>query len=49
MASTTNELSVTEVLEQLTLEEKVSLLSARAYWRVPSIPRLGIKALKVCH
>ncbi|KAH6999478.1 glycoside hydrolase superfamily [Ilyonectria destructans] len=46
MAPSTNELSVREVLEQLTLEEKVSLLSAREYWRVPSIPHLGIKALK---
>lgn len=49
MTPTTKELSVREVLEQLTLEEKVSLLSAQEYWRVPSIPRLGIKALKVCH
>ena len=38
---------IDRLLDQLTLEEQVSLLSGRDFWSVPAIPRLGIGALKV--
>ena len=38
---------VEELLGQLSLEEKVSLLSGHDLWHTPAIPRLGIPALKL--
>jgi hypothetical protein len=35
------------VLGQLTIEEKISLLSGATNWRTSSIHRLGIRAVKV--
>jgi len=35
------------LLAQLTLEEKVTLLSGRGFWVTQAIPRLGIPAIKV--
>ena len=35
------------LLDQMTLNEQVSLLSGRDFWSVAPIPRLGISALKV--
>ncbi|KAJ5999943.1 glycoside hydrolase superfamily [Penicillium waksmanii] len=38
--------SIEAVLSQLTIDEKVALLSGETNWRTPAIPRLGIKAIK---
>ncbi len=38
---------IEELADQLTLEEKVSMLSGEDFWSVPSIPRLGIGKLRV--
>ncbi|WP_316356899.1 beta-glucosidase [Devosia sp.] len=38
---------IEELADQLTLEEKVSILSGEDFWSVPSIPRLGIGKLRV--
>jgi len=35
------------LLERMTLEEKVALLTGRGFWVTQSIPRLGIPAIKV--
>lgn len=40
---------VDELLRQLSLEEKVSLLSGVDIWHTPEVPRLGIGAIKVVH
>lgn len=39
--------TVSELLAELTLQEKVSLLSGQDTWRTAAIPRLGIAAIKV--
>jgi beta-glucosidase len=38
---------IKELVEQMTLEEQVSLLSGADFWSVPPIPRLGIHTLRV--
>ena len=38
---------IDELLAQMTLEEKVSLLSGEDFWSVPAIERLGIGKLRV--
>ncbi|WP_273689901.1 beta-glucosidase [Ketogulonicigenium vulgare] len=35
------------LLDQMTLEEQVSLLAGETYWRTPEIARLGLPAIKV--
>jgi len=40
-------LSIEVLLGQLTVEEKVSLLSGADGWQTQEIPRLGIGSLKV--
>jgi beta-glucosidase len=47
MAFPQSNLPIGEILKQLTLEEKVSLLSGKTNWRTAAIPRLGIRAIKV--
>lgn len=36
-----------ELLEKLTLDEKITLLSAKNIWELPEIERVGIPSLKV--
>jgi beta-glucosidase len=36
-----------QLLQQLSLEEKVTLVAGVDFWHTPSVPRLGIPALKV--
>lgn len=38
---------IEQLADQMTLEEKVSILSGEDFWSVPSIPRLGIGKLRV--
>ncbi|QYO78299.1 beta-glucosidase [Devosia salina] len=38
---------IDQLLNEMTLEEKVSLLSGEDFWSVPAIPRLGIGKLRV--
>ncbi len=38
---------LTALLDAMTLEEKVTLLSGRSFWVTQAIPRLGIPAIKV--
>ncbi|SEQ30035.1 beta-glucosidase [Devosia sp. YR412] len=38
---------IESLAEQMTLEEKVSILSGEDFWSVPAIPRLGIGKLRV--
>ncbi|SMQ73663.1 beta-glucosidase [Devosia lucknowensis] len=38
---------IRQLLEQMTLEEKVAILSGEDFWSVPSIERLGIGKLRV--
>ncbi len=38
---------ITQLADQMTLEEKVSILSGEDFWSVPAIPRLGIGKLRV--
>ncbi|KEQ92584.1 glycoside hydrolase family 3 protein [Aureobasidium subglaciale EXF-2481] len=40
-------LDIPDVLEQLTLEEKVSLLSGKDFWHTASIPRLGVPSIRL--
>ncbi|OBT78371.1 hypothetical protein VF21_02125 [Pseudogymnoascus sp. 05NY08] len=40
-------IEVEKVLEQLTLEEKVALLSGKDFWHTTNIPRLGIPSLRL--
>ena len=35
------------LVEKLTLEEKVSLLSGASMWQTPAIERLGIPAVRI--
>ncbi|MCQ1839012.1 beta-glucosidase [Neorhizobium galegae] len=35
------------LLDQMTIEEQVSLLSGASFWRTASVPRLGIPSIKV--
>lgn len=41
------QLDVDSLLEQLTLEEKVSLLAGKDFWHTVPIPRLGIPSVRV--
>src|SRR5690349_8321555 len=34
-----------EILTELTLEEKVSLLAGQDFWSLPPIPRIGLESL----
>ncbi|NVK02657.1 MAG: hypothetical protein HWE12_14005, partial [Oceanospirillaceae bacterium] len=36
-----------QLIDQLTLEEQVSLLSGEDFWSLPAIPRLGINKMRV--
>lgn len=38
---------IEQLADQMTLEEKVSILSGEDFWSVPAIPRLGIGKLRV--
>ncbi|MCL2037127.1 MAG: hypothetical protein FWG83_07085, partial [Oscillospiraceae bacterium] len=38
---------IKEIMSQMTLEEKVSLLSGADYWHTKAIERLGIPALSM--
>jgi beta-glucosidase len=38
---------IEQLADQMTLEEKVSLLSGEDFWSVPAVPRLGIGKLRV--
>ena len=42
-----NEARINSLLEQMTIEEKVSLLAGDSVWTTPAIERLGIPALKM--
>lgn len=46
-ASAELQATVTSLLDQLTLEEQVSLLTGADFWTTQAIPRLGIGAFKV--
>ncbi|ETS79281.1 beta-glucosidase I [Pestalotiopsis fici W106-1] len=39
---------VTEILEKLSLDEKIGLLSGSDFWHTQTIPRLGIPSLRMC-
>lgn len=39
---------IDSVLEQLTLEEAISLTAGVGFWHTAAVPRLGVPALKVC-
>lgn len=41
------EARIATLLQEMTLEEKVSLMAGRDYWTLPAIERLGIPALRV--
>ena len=41
------ESQIKELLEQMTLEEKVSLLAGSDWWHTTAVERLGIPAIKV--
>ena len=38
-----------ELIDQMTLDEKIMMLGAKNIWETPSIDRLGIPSLKVSH
>lgn len=38
---------ITQLADQMTTEEKVSILSGEDFWSIPSVPRLGIGKLRV--
>ncbi len=38
---------IEQLLSEMTLEEKVSILSGEDFWSVPAVPRLGIGKLCV--
>ncbi|QQR36893.1 glycoside hydrolase family 3 C-terminal domain-containing protein [Devosia oryziradicis] len=38
---------IAELADQMTLDEKVSILSGEDFWSVPAVPRLGIGKLRV--
>jgi hypothetical protein len=48
MAVANEDMRFAALLSQLTLEEKVTLLSGRKFNTTPEIPRLGIPQIKVC-
>jgi hypothetical protein len=39
--------NIEELLDELTLEEQVSLLTGADFWTTVPIPRLGVPAIKV--
>lgn len=39
--------NVESLLQELTIDEKIKLLSAKNIWETPEIERLGIPSLKV--
>lgn len=45
--TTHKDFDVEDVLEQLNIEEKVSLLSGTDFWHTAAVPRLGIPAIRV--
>src|SRR3954466_7988158 len=38
-------IEIEDVIEQLDLEEKVSLLAGQDFWSLPAIPRIGLRSL----
>lgn len=40
---------IDKVVEQLSLEEAISLIAGVGFWNTHPIPRLGIPAMKVNH
>ena len=36
-----------DIVEQLSLEEAISLIAGVGFWRTHAVPRLGIPAIKV--
>ena len=46
-ASTRPHWNIDDVLEQLTIDEKVSLLSGKDFWHTQGIPRLGIESIRL--
>lgn len=38
---------IDNILEQVTIDEKISLVSGTDFWRTASVPRLGIPAIRV--
>lgn len=45
--TTHKDFDVEDILSQLNIEEKISLLSGTDFWHTASIPRLGIPAIRV--
>ncbi len=41
-------MTVTEILQQLTLEEKIALGSGENFWQTKALPRFGLPALFMC-
>lgn len=41
------DLRIEQLIDQMTLEEQVSLLSGEDFWSLPAIPRLGINKMRV--
>lgn len=46
MAAKYKDFDVQDVLSQLTITEKVSLLSGTDFWHLAGVPRLGIPAIR---
>jgi beta-glucosidase len=42
-----NTTQIDELLDEMTLEEQVSLLTGADFWTTVPIPRLGVPAIKV--
>lgn len=40
---------LSELVDQMTLDEKIMMLAAKNIWETPPIDRLGILSLKVSH
>lgn len=45
--TTYKDFDVEDVLEQLNVEEKISLVSGTDFWHTAAVPRLGIPAIRV--